>query len=83
MTPTQVAFATARRYCITMQLLRFMRQPRLSDSAQIQSGAIIRCLRRYVAQALYPYLVKRVLTTDRSNRRSVCFRTTAQRYLGR
>jgi len=34
------------------------RSTRLSDSAQVQSRAIIRCLKRYVAQKLYPYLVE-------------------------
>jgi hypothetical protein len=34
------------------------RSTRLSDSAQVQSRAIIRCLKRYVAQELYPYLAK-------------------------
>jgi hypothetical protein len=34
------------------------RSTRLSDSAQIQSRAIIRCLKRSVARKLCPYLVE-------------------------
>ena len=34
------------------------RSTRLSNSAQVQSRAIIRCLKRYVAHKLYPYLVE-------------------------